>query len=194
MIRAFIAIELTTFIREAIERYFQDHLKFELPSDIVRWIPVKNIHLTLHFLGDINEEQVDAVVNIVKQVAKGTSAFDLDVRGVGCFPRPQRPRVIWLGLEQRGEQLMHLHAELKTLLSGIRMPTESRPFHPHLTLGRVKKSAKPNQIATLAQQLDLIKQPELGVFYVSTVHLIRSDLRPHGAEYSHLASVVLGAA
>ena len=191
MVRAFIAIELPVFIQEAIEHYIQDLSKSELPSEIIRWIPVKNIHLTLHFLGDIHEDRVDAIQRVLKQAAEGTAVFDLTIRGLGCFPRPQKPRVIWLGIEEQGEQLKHLHNKLETLLSGINFKTEARRFHPHLTLGRVKKSARSDQISTLAHQLDLIKQPQIGVFHVEAVHLIRSELRPQGAIYSHLASALL---
>ena len=191
MVRAFIAIELPVFIQEAIEHYIQDLSKSEFPSEIIRWIPVKNIHLTLHFSGDIHEDRIDAIQRVLKQAAEGTAVFELTIQGLGCFPRPQKPRVIWLGVEEQREQLKHFHNTLETFLSGENFKTEARRFHPHLTLARVKKSAKLDQISTLAHQLDLIKQPQIGVFHAEAVHLIRSELHPQGAIYSHLASALL---
>ena len=191
VVRAFIAIELPASIQEAIERYLQQ-LQSELPSAIFRWIPIENIHLTLKFLGDIRLDRVDAIQQVLNQAAERTADFELVVRGLGCFPQPHKPRVIWLGVDDEGKHLMNLHQDLDTLLSGHNFEPESRRFHPHLTFGRIKKSARPDQINTFAHHLEGVKQPEIGVFKARAVHLIRSELRPQGATYSHLGTTLLG--
>ncbi|TFH34386.1 MAG: RNA 2',3'-cyclic phosphodiesterase [Anaerolineales bacterium] len=191
VLRAFIAIQLPTSIQDSLERYL-DQLQSALSPTPIGWIPAKNIHLTLKFLGDIPPDLVEPILAILKQAAGQSTDFELGIRGLGCFPQPRRPRILWLGVEPTGSQLMKLQHEMDAALESLNFKPEGRRFHPHLTLGRVKKSARLDQIETLSRRLTLVEQPDFGTFKAQSIHLIRSELRSQGAVYTQLGSVILG--
>ena len=191
MVRAFIAIELPPSIQQSIDRYLKQ-LQTELLSVPVRWVPVKHIHLTLKFLGDIPAEFIAPTADLLKQVAVLAGDFELGIRSLGVFPNARRPRVLWLGVEEDSGQLNHLQGSIDTVLEQLKFKPESRRFHPHLTIGRVKQSARPGEISALAGQLDQTKQPHIGAFKAGAVHLIQSDLQAQGPIYTRLASAPLG--
>lgn len=190
VVRAFIAIDLSPSIRSSIQ-HFQAQLQSHLHDAPVRWVPVGNIHLTLKFLGDIQPEQADPILRMLAEVATPTPVFDIKIRGFGFFPNDKRPRVLWIGVNQSGSQLTRLQEEIEQALLALNFEKEHRRFHPHLTLGRVKKSAQSEQVKSLSRQLKEVEQPDLGVQWVEAIHLIQSRLSPSGATYSPLGSAEL---
>ena len=101
-VRAFIAIELSSAVRQAVND-LQNRLKTVTPPHSVRWSIPQNIHLTLHFLGDIDQNQVRPVAAEMAVAAKQHPPFELLLGGLGCFPSMRRPRVLWVGLLERSE-------------------------------------------------------------------------------------------
>jgi 2'-5' RNA ligase len=191
VVRAFIAIELSESIRTSI-RHFQQQLQSTLSHAPIRWVPVQNIHLTLKFLGDIHTEKIQPLIQVLQQVTVRFPVFDFEVGELGCFPSCKRPRVLWLGVQQADSLLIKLQNRIDEKLSLMDFEPERRSFHPHLTLGRIKKSVRPDQLKSLAHQLENTERYAGSVGSVVQVHLIQSNLLPSGAEYTQLGSAPLG--
>jgi 2'-5' RNA ligase len=154
----------------------------------VAWVAETNLHVTLKFLGRIEDARVDLIVEALGAVAARTPAFDLGVRGLGAFPTPGRPRVVWVGLEPAAP-LAALAGDLDGALAALGFARETRSFAAHVTLGRVRETRRnPALAAALAGPADC------GRLSVSRLSLMRSELHPRGARYTELASVVLSGA
>ena len=186
MIRAFIAAPLPGAIRERIQALHSELKKIENRS--VRWVRPEGIHLTFHFLGDIEEAGIESLGQMISAAGSGFKPFPVRVRGLGAFPGLKRPRVFWAGLEA-GEEIQQLHLELKQGLKELRYPVESRKFRPHLTLGRVRS---PGGISELIQKIESLSESDLGEFEVREIVLFRSELKPGGAVYTPLQCQILG--
>jgi 2'-5' RNA ligase len=187
-IRTFIAIELPPPIRRALAQ-LQEQLKRDRPP--VRWVTPDKIHLTLKFLGEITPEQVRAVGEATAGVAAEIRPFTLEATGIGVFPNPRRPRVVWVGVKGEAEPLKQLHAHLETALAGLGFPPESRPFSPHLTLGRTHRRAKPGEVRPLGQRITSMEIGSLGRWHVDEIIVMRSDLRREGPLYTPQRTVSL---
>ena len=190
IIRAFIAIELSPKVLNQIGG-LQEKLKRDVPSGLVRWVRPEGIHLTLKFLGDTPVEQVHAVAQAVHGACDRHAPFALAVRGTGCFPNPHRPRVIWAGVHEPTGVLARLQRDVERMVQPLGFPPEGRPFHPHLTLGRVKGRDQ-GAIQTLGETVCRAAL-DGGQMGVDAVHLIRSELLPGGAVYTRLSRAPLAA-
>ncbi len=146
-IRSFIAIELPQTIQQQLEKIIA---ALKGPhAQVVRWVPVNNIHLTIKFLGDVSPLNMDLLKNLLKAEVSRQPPFSFTVGGLGAFPSPKRPRVIWVGViaPPQLKQLVH-QVEFET--SKLGYANEERPFSPHLTLGRISQSATPEQVRQAA--------------------------------------------
>lgn len=193
MIRSFVAIDLSTVARTALTT-LQNRLKFGVPPHTVTWTAPQNIHLTLHFLGDVTAEAIDKIAETFEAGIFGHTAFTLDLVGLGCFPNMRRPRIIWVGIGGNTESLVELHGHLGRLLNeATGFVSETRPYAPHLTIGRVKKGI-PQRRLTQAGQILATEQAGVGQltrFIITEVVLMRSELKPGGPVYTPLARGVL---
>lgn len=186
-IRTFIAIELSSPVQGELAN-LQNRLKTVLPPRTVRWVPVGNIHLTLHFLGDIPVSQTDRVINLLQTATAQIKPFSLQLTGLGCFPNLHRPRVIWTGVQGQTAPLNKLYQTLGKSLKAIDFSPDNRPYSPHLTIGRVNKQLPTRQSRQLAEALQKI-QPEIGnvdTTHVTAISLMQSQLKPTGAVYTCL--------
>lgn len=196
-IRAFIAIELPDVLRRELEevtRKLQEQCVAaggEAARKAVRWVPASNIHLTLKFLGEVSTTNVQSLARMLKAKATHHTPFDIRVAGLGAFPNPRRPRVIWVGSEAP-VNLANLQRTIEAETRALGYPTEERPFSPHLTLGRISQNATPPEASAVAQALSVVQVTELGCIHVDRVHLFQSDLRPSGAVYTSLYAFQLG--
>lgn len=154
----------------------------------VAWVAEANLHVTLKFLGQIDAAAVTPIADALAVVAARTAAFELGVHGLGAFPTPARPRIVWVGLTP-ATPLATLAADVDATLAALGFPRESRPFAAHVTLGRVRESRR-NAALTAA----LARPVECGPLAVRALSLMRSELRPRGARYTELASIVLAGA
>ncbi len=186
MIRSFLAIELPKPILKKIEEV-QEDLK-STHAD-VRWVSPEKIHLTLKFFGNIEESKIDPIFMSIEEPVRTTSPFSLKVRGIGAFPHLKNPRVIWVGMVDGGEVLISLQKQIEIQLGKIEFQPEDRPFHPHLTLGRMKSSRGKGE---LAAKMGRYKEEEFGDFRVERVVLFKSDLKPSGPIYTPLRDMRLG--
>ncbi len=185
MIRAFLAIELPESYRANLAAV-QDYLK-KSGAD-VRWTSVAGIHLTLKFFGNIEENQVDALAAAALGITGATPNFTLGIKGVGTFPGPKSPRVIWLGLSGQTDILARLVQNLEQAFAPLGFPPEKRNFTPHLTLGRVRSSQGRE---ALNRSLEAVALPIFEEFLVKELVLYRSTLRPQGALYTPLRQIAL---
>ena len=154
----------------------------------VSWVRADNLHLTLRFLGSVNERTLIVVREALEEAAPGTPPFAVTLGGLGAFPAPFAPRVVWAGVTEGAEALAGLHGRLEAALAARGIPPEGRHYHAHVTLGRARD---PRGAGALAGALEAPAGP-FGEAPVEAVHLMRSDLDPGGARYSVLARVALG--
>ena len=186
MIRSFLAIELPKPILGKIEEVQGD---LRLTHADVRWVSPERIHLTLKFFGNIEESRIDSISKSIEEPIQNTLPFSVKVQGIGAFPYLKNPRVIWMGLVNGGEVLISLQKQIDTRLEKIGFQPEDRPFHPHLTLGRMKSSRGKDE---LVGRMEKHKEEEFGDLQVEKVILFKSDLRPSGPIYTLLKEMKLG--
>lgn len=147
-----------------------------------------NLHVTLKFLGAVEEPRMPDVERALGEAAAGVTAFDLTLRGLGAFPSVARPRVIWAGATEGAPALAGVAASVERALSPLGFPTEARPFSAHVTLGRVRT---PRRNPKLADALAAAAAIDLARMRVTHLSLMRSDLSPRGARYTELSSYAI---
>ena len=179
-VRAFLAIPLPRQLQESI-RVIQTELQASIAE--ARWTRPENLHLTLHFFAKIEQETLEKLKVSVLSVMGCQRSFQVEVKGLGAFPNPHRPRVIWLGLEPRG-QLEQLHRATGRCLRQAGLTTDSRPYSPHLTIGRLR-GGKPD----LTKRFISMQQKTIEPLNVDRLILYESRLRPEGAQHIPLLTV-----
>jgi RNA 2',3'-cyclic 3'-phosphodiesterase len=184
-IRAFIAIDLPSDLRERLDTAIGGLQNTSLGA--VRWVPAKNIHLTLKFLGDISPANLQMLSKILAAETRNCPPFQMTAGGIGAFPNHLRPRVIWVGVKAPVE-LENLQHNIEAETRRLGYTPEERPFSPHLTIGRVTHNAKPHDIRKLSETLVNLNMDNLGLIHVDKIFLFRSDLYPSGAVYRPLFS------
>ncbi len=185
-IRTFIAINISPEVREQTERLLSQLKPLASP---VKWETPQNMHMTLKFLGDLSGPQVVQVKAAVRDVGLKHVSVMLQLTGVGAFPSLRRPRVLWAGVTGEVEALIQIQKALDQALAGCGFPLEERPFHPHLTLGRVKEPRDvridPHGIERLPFQSEK--------FSICKLVVMKSELTPRGAIYTPQAEYPLSA-
>ncbi len=184
-LRAFIAIPLPPDI---VELAADLQLRLKSGGLKLRWVRSQGMHLTLKFLGDIPESQVDDLGGAMQRAGSGFGIVDLAAQGMGVFPGIKRPRVLWLGIGGETERLARLHGRLDAELEQIGISREKRPFRAHLTLARAKGAVNTRLLLdTMQRQGQYAARP----FQAQQMVLYQSDLRPQGAVYTARAKVNL---
>ena len=184
-IRAFIVVDIPPQARSALGDVVDGLTRGGASG--VRWVRPEGIHLTLKFLGDIDPALVDTVLGSMTRAARGTGPITLALSGVGTFPNVGNLRVIWAGLKGDLELLIELQSRVDEALHADEgFPRETRPFTPHLTLGRLRQDVPAGVRRRVA---DVIRQAAIeggASWRVEEVALIRSTLTPSGAVYEVL--------
>jgi 2'-5' RNA ligase len=191
VIRAFIAISLPPEVTQQLDLVLSG-LKNKLPGGSVRWIPAKNIHLTLKFLGEVSISSQEMLTKALQAESNRHASFEISVGELGVFPSLRRPQVVWIGVEGPPE-LAALQHGVEAEMARLGYVPEERPFSPHLTLGRVARNASPEETHRISEMLGKTKVGFLGAFRVQSVHLYRSDLQPGGSIYTRLFTANLAA-
>lgn len=188
-IRAFIAIELSLDIAKKLDMVSQ-HLKEQIGNPSVRWVPARNIHLTLKFLGDVPVDNLGRIKDVLTLEASQVPVFDITIGSLGAFPSIKKPRVLWVGVQAPGE-LNQLFKGIEKGVHSLGFAREERPFSAHLTVGRVSKNANSTDLRKIDQVLTDTQVGKLGVSRVDKVNLYKSDLKTTGAVYTCLYSAPL---
>ena len=188
-LRCFIAVELPEEIKAGLSR-LQAKLKSgnEFP---VKWVDPYSIHLTLKFLGDVNADMTGEITEAMKEGAQGVSPLQLEIKGLGVFPNLRRVQVIWVGISGEVEKLLQLQKGIESSLARLGFAPEARAFTPHLTLGRVRERASPDEQQKLGELIASTKFETALAFPVNAINLMRSQLTREGAIYSRISSVEL---
>lgn len=184
-VRAFIACDIPDLFLEKISDS-QERLK-SLDADVT-WTKAGGIHITLKFLGDIEEGSIEKVAAVIEEASKGQTPFEISINGSGAFPNLKNPRVVWIGVEDGANGLSKLQQGLDDRLKALGFEPEEREFRPHLTLGRVKGPRGKERLSAAVSEL---KGIEIGLFTVDRVILYKSELKPTGAVYTKLKEVIL---
>jgi len=186
-IRSFVAVELPEAVRAALTR-LQEEVK--TGGGGVKWVEPRGIHLTLKFLGYVDEARVPALVQALTRACEGFGPLEVSLSGLGVFPGPSRPRVAWVGLCGGVETLLRLQEGVEKVLSPFGFPREDRAFTPHLTLARLREGVAPDEARGFGQAF-LKASPESVSFKVEGISLMKSQLSPSGAIYTRLAFIPL---
>ena len=168
--RCFISIDIPTELSEKLYE-FQKKLRGDL-----KFVESTNFHICLKYLGEVPDEKVPEIAEVMRHVASNLSSFEIKVLGIGGFPNSTRPRVIWAGAKANFD----FQKTLDTKLAEIGFPAENRDFTPHITLARVKGG-----------KIHLPELGDLGEFSVSEIRLKKSVLTPKGPIYTTIESALL---
>ncbi len=189
-IRAFIAVELPEAILAELGN-IEARLKPQMPHDAIRWVKADSIHLTLKFLGQVPSDQLGLITSSLRSAVAAHAPFTLEVKDAGCFPTIHRPRVVWVGVQENEHRLHALQRAVENAIAPLGYPTEIRDFTPHLTLGRLARDVRPADQKHIGDVVQAAGVGSLGKWEVREVALIKSDLRPSGAEYTILTRAPL---
>ncbi len=165
-------------------------VRSEFGGGTVRWVPAENLHLTLKFLGNIEEVQVAPIRSALREALADTVGFRVTARGVGVFPASRRPQVLWIGLAS--PEIGRVAGRVERALEPLGVERAATGFRPHVTIGRWRRPEPRG--ADLREELARWRDHEFGKFRIHAVTLFRSTLRPAGALYSPLAVFPLDAA
>ena len=182
--RTFIAIDLEQGLKTALQDLIQ---KLKATRADVRWTRMGGLHLTLKFLGEVDEEGLASVRGVLEKVVGRHPSFPLVFAGTGAFPDERNPRVIWVGFAAE-PALLALQEDLERELEAEGFAREKRAFRPHLTLGRVNG---PVRVRSAVLELGKEHPESLAGMTVRKVALFESRLRPEGAEYHVIAEIRL---
>jgi len=178
--RAFIAVEFDQAIRE---RLAEAATRLRATSTGVKWVSPEQMHLTLKFLGEVEESAADEVAVVMAEAVAGIAPFEVRVSGLGAFPPQGAPRVVWAGLDDSANHLKRLHVRLDSGVAELGVEREGRPFTAHLTLGRVKD---PRASQGVRAAIEREAAADFGVQRVEELVLFQSVLSPSGPIYTPL--------
>lgn len=186
--RTFIAINLNQELKETLSQLIEELKRLDPARKSVRWVNQQAMHLTLKFLGEIDESKAEEIKKVLEQISNKSRTFTMRISGTGYFPPDKRkPRVLWLGIEEE-ESLKDLQSRLEEEMENLGFPKENREFHPHLTLGRVKI---PSNLREIMLHLEQFESRKFGEMEVRKITFFKSVLKPAGAEYSVLSEFEL---
>ena len=183
-VRTFIAFDTPEPIRKEMS-VLQAELK-KANAD-VKWEPEDKFHATIKFLGDIEEKLLSSVLTKIESIVLKHAAFGVMYQAVGSFPNNRNPRVIWIGCENNDGKLDLLKTALDVELLSFGFEIEKRPFHPHITLGRVKSLKGMENLTPMLEKLTFEKRTAT----IMEILVMKSVLRPEGSEYSTLKVIKL---
>lgn len=179
-IRSFLAIEIPEMLHPPMEELQK---KLKVTRADVKWVAPQNMHFTLKFFGEISSEKIAQASQIIEPIVAHCQPFSISISGLGCFPSPYRPRVIWLGINTGNREMALLQKKIEEKLLAVGFPAEERAFTPHLTMGRIRSG---RNLSDLQPLLAANQNWQVGTFEVREIVLFKSDLKPTGAIYTHL--------
>jgi 2'-5' RNA ligase len=147
----------------------------------VKWVAPESLHVTVKFLGEVDDERAEQVVEALERAAAGAKPFPLLISGFGAFPSLRHPRVVWVGCDA-APPLELLQHRVECEMAEIGFPLEGRPFHPHITLGRARRDARKPDFAGFGVEVERLDYAV--EITVESVDLMASTLTPSGAKYA----------
>lgn len=192
--RAFVAIalpETTQRVLATLQQRLARQLRDRRLDGAIRWTAVANLHLTLRFLGEIDDTQRQQLAPHLAAIGARHQTFDASVGGLGCFPNCRRPSVVWCGLQDTTQTLYALQAEVEAAAQAVGLPAEEKRFTPHLTIGRAQRQrgselADAGQVIQHAAATATPTGPDASSFAVGEILLMQSELTRAGSVYTPL--------
>ncbi len=184
-IRCFIAIKLPEGIRRSIADLIAELRK---AGTDVSWVPTEKIHLTLKFLGNTDDSLIPKLKERISKKLSHYNAFYIKIGGVGCFPSEKRPRVLWVGIEN-SDLLKSIQKDIDTEVAEFGFALDNRLFSPHLTIGRLRSQ---KGISEMIRRFAEFRTADFGAVEVKSIHFMKSELKPAGAEYTSIAEIPIG--
>jgi len=186
-IRAFLAVELSDTARAALERTLADLQQAGGPH--VRWTPAGNAHVTLHFFGSESRARLETAARALRAADLGRP-YEAELGRVGAFPDLRAPRILWIGLARGGAETVELQRKAMTVLAGLGFVPEPRPFHPHVTIGRLRPRSRAPAALRKATRLPGLVRP--GAFRVASLSLMQSRLGGPAPTYDCIEQIAIG--
>jgi 2'-5' RNA ligase len=186
MTRTFIAVELTSDLRRALRDV---QARLQTGGADVNWVEEGNLHFTVKFLGNVEDERLPQVTAAVRLAVNSLSRFAITMGGVGAFPSLNHPRVVWAGLTSGDEPFKTLMERVDAAMENLDFPREERAPHPHVTLGRVREKGRLRRLPELLQAEPV---QNLGTMTIEKLTVMASRLTPKGAQYTPLEHVKIG--
>lgn len=176
--RLFVAAWLPETAREEASEVLE---RLRESDTSVKWVSPENLHVTLRFLGDVEESFLDSMIQRLTKEFASVESFDVRFDGIEMFPKRGAPRVVWIGLERGAREIASLASRTERALldAGVLSEIEKRPFQAHVTLGRPRGARGLGRLESLLEQVEV----RGGMHLLEEVRLVESRLSPRGAEY-----------
>ncbi|MFO7827344.1 MAG: RNA 2',3'-cyclic phosphodiesterase [Bacteroidales bacterium] len=184
MKRTFIAIKIP--VSKQTAEFIQD-IKSELRNDKINWVEIFQMHITLYFLGDTEDEMIEKISYHLGELLKNQTPFKLNCKGLGLFKNLSNPRVLWLGIEE-SVQLQNLKTRIDGLMKNLGFEIEKRAFKPHLTLGRIKYIKDKEKLKNLLERYNDFEFQE---FKIDKLIFYESRLTSDGPIYKAIKEILL---
>lgn len=184
LIRTFIAIAIP---EPAVQKLAGLFALLRAERADVKWVRPEGLHITLKFLGDVDPGRIGDIGQAIAAAAVRENPLALRLQGFGGFPSLRSPRVFWIGMEGDTGRLIELAARIDRGTGSLGFPAEERPFKPHLTIGRVRSAKGLSSVVETLQR----NMPAFDPFTAGEIRIMKSDLKPAGAEYTVLKSIQL---
>jgi 2'-5' RNA ligase len=174
--RSFIAVKISSDQREKISKLIGELKKSETD---VKWVKPENLHVTLKFLGDVDEKALPEIFDSLEKSLTNDTSFQFNLKAIGTFPNIRRPRVIWVGIDNGADSLKALAKKIDETMLGFGFAREKRGFSPHLTIGRVKSTRLIERLTNMFKDVDF----ETDDFVIDEVVFFQSILKREGPTY-----------
>ena len=187
--RIFVAVDISDEARRRAAEHI-DKVRTAATDVRVGWERADKLHVTLKFLGSVDERSVEDISDVVAAVAGRFSPFEMALTGTGVFPRARQPRVLFLGIDDPNGSLAAIAAQLDSRLSRLGFEKEKRSFSPHLTIARIREPQKGRGLADAHLQSRFAPEK----FMVNELVVRQSELKPTGSVYSVISRHALSGA
>jgi 2'-5' RNA ligase len=186
-VRLFVAAEIGEALAAhaaELTRELQRRAADAAPEARITWVPADRLHLTIRFIGEVDEDRAIVISNALAPPLD-ISSFDLTLAGAGAFPKGGAPRVLWAGVAAGRDELLLAEREITARLAALGIPAEARAYNPHLTLARVREAAGLRS----PRLLDGLTDMSLGTVRIDAITLFHSKLSPKGPTYTPLLRI-----
>ncbi len=180
--RVFCAVALPEEVRNRAAAHTKT-LREAAPKVRASWPRAESLHITLKFLGELETARIGSLSQAAARAAEGFQTFELAIEGAGAFPPRGMPRVLWLGVKDDSGKLATLQQRLEEECAAVGFARETRAFHPHLTIARLRAPANSQRLAAMHQEMGF----ERAAFNVNELLVMRSELGPGGSRYTEIS-------
>ena len=189
--RTFLAVTIPLEIKNKIEKFIEE-FKYETDKkrSNVKWVKIENIHITIYFFGNVGNQDLSILSNKLSEIGNTYPPFEISIKGVSAFPKPESPRVIWCGIIDNSNTLRKTNGFVRDIIrdNNLNVDIDNREFSPHLTIGRVKG----RYCDSLVKKIISSELREFGSFIINELVLFSSTLTKYGPIYNEIERYSFG--